>query len=120
MTKRFAALSVLTLSWLIISTLHTEPSHHANADAISTASAFHQQAAPAASNVTWEYRILNGNAFHLATLESSINKLTEQGYTVETFYPVSSISGGHTHGADSPVGINSATEIFVLLRRIRR
>lgn len=121
MRKRFAALSVLTVSWLIIGDLRPEPSHYANAHAIPTASAFGQQPAPAAAPVvTWEYRILNGNSFQLATLEASINKLAEQGYTVETFHPVSSISGGLTHGAGTPFVINHATEVFVLLRRIRR
>ena len=118
MTKRFAAFSVLTVSWLVICDLPPRPSHYVNAYA--RASAFGQQPAPAASNVTWEYRILNGNAFHLATLEFSINKLAEQGYTIESFQPVSSISGGRSYGSDNPIGINSITEVFVLLRRIRR
>jgi hypothetical protein len=120
MMKRLAVLPVLTLSWIVISGLQPEPTHNVNAYAISSGSAFHHQAVPAASKVTWEYRILNGNAFQLATLESSINRLTEQGYTVESLHPVSSISGGRTDGADSPVAIKSVTEVFVLLRRIRR
>lgn len=110
MTKRFVALSVLTLAWLSIGDL--QPKHSPHAYAISTASAFGQQPTPAASNTTWEYRILNGSAFHLATLESSINRLAEQGYTVETFEPVSSISGGRAYLADNPGGINSATEVL--------
>jgi hypothetical protein len=118
MTKRFAVLSLLTLSWTIIGDWQPEPSH--SAKAISTASAFGQQPAPAASSVTWEYRILLGNTFHIASLESSINKLTEQGFTVETFHPLSSVSGGRGPGNGSALAVNSTTEIFVLLRRIRR
>jgi hypothetical protein len=120
MPKRFALLPVLILSWIVIGGLQSEPSHYVNAYAISSGSAFHQQAVPAPSKVTWEYRILNGNAFQLATLESSINRLTEQGYTVESLHPVSSIGGGRDRGADNAFTINSATEIFVLLRRMRR
>ena len=120
MTKRFAALFALTLSWLIIGDLQSKPLYDANAYAISTAASSVGQQPAGAAAVTWEYRILNGNAFHLATLESSINRLTEQGYIIETFHPVSSISGGRTYGVDNPFGINSTTEIFVLLRRIRR
>lgn len=120
MTKRFAVLSVLTLSWTIIGGWQREPSRSAKAYALATASAFGQQPAPTASNVTWEYRVLLGNAFQLASLEGSINKLTEQGYTVETFQPVSSVSGGRNPGTGNALAVNSTTEILLLLRRIRR
>jgi hypothetical protein len=119
MTKRFAVLPVLTLSWIVIGGLQSDPSHYVNAYAISSGSAFRQQAAPAASNVTWEYRILIENAFFPEKLENSINKLAEQGYTVETFNPVSS-GGGRTSGYDRANGTLTTTEVFVLLRRIRR
>ena len=118
MTKRLALLFVLTVCWTIIGDWQSERSHSAKAYAISTVSATGQQPAAAASNVTWEYRILTGNPFQLASLESAINKLSEQGYMVETFQPVSSVSGG-APGTGNALGI-STTEIFVLLRRIRR
>ncbi len=70
--------------------------------------------------VTWEYRILLGYTSQLASLESSINAFAEQGYTVESFQPVSSVSGGRAQGADSYFEVNSTTQVFVLLRRIRR
>jgi hypothetical protein len=118
--KQLTVLAVLALPWAILGGWQPEPSHSAKAYAISTASEFGQQPAAAASKVTWEYRILLGNAFQSASLESSINALAEQGYTVESFQPVSSVSGGGAPGTGSAFGVNSTTQVFVLLRRIRR
>lgn len=120
MTKRFVALAVLIFAWLTIGESQDASSGYAKAFANLTASAFQQPAARAAPNVTWEYRILTGSSFHIATLESSINKLSEQGYAVESFLPVSSVGGGRGHGAESSFTINSSTEVFVLLKRIRK
>jgi len=119
MTKRFAVLCVLTLFW-IVGDWRPDPSHSTKAYAISPASGFGQQPGPTASKVTWEYRILLGYTSQLASLESSINAFAEQGYTVESFQPVSSVSGGRAQGADSYFEVNSTTQVFVLLRRIRR
>ncbi len=118
MTKRLVVLSVITLFWTIIAG-RPEASHSGKAYAVSTAFAV-QQPAPSTSKVTWEYRILLGNRLQLASLESSINQLAEQGYNVETFQPVSSVSGGRAQNTYSPFVLNSNTEIFVLLKRIRR
>ncbi len=113
MIKRFAVLSILILSWTIIGARQSGPAPSANAYALSTAIEPRQHSVPASANVTWEYRILLDNSFRIASLESAINKLTEQGYIVETFQPVSSVNGGGG-------SVNSATEIYVLLRRIRK
>jgi hypothetical protein len=118
--KQLTVLAVLALPWAIIGGWQPEPSHSATAYAVSPASAFGQQPAPAASKVTWEYRILLGYTSQLASLESSINAFAEQGYTVESFQPVSSVSGGRAEGADSYFEVKSTTQVFVLLRRIRR
>jgi hypothetical protein len=118
MTKRFAVLCVLTLFWAIVGDWRPDPSHSTKAYAISPTSGFGQQPLPTASKVTWEYRILLGYTAALASLESSINAYAEQGYTVESFQPVSSVSGSSANGLG--FGVNSTTQVFVLLRRIRR
>ncbi|SRR6266705_6991226 len=105
--KQLTVLAVLALPWAILGGWQPERSHAAKAYAISPASEFGQQPGSTASKVTWEYRILLGYTYELASLESSINAFAEQGYTVENFQPV--FSGG-----------GSTTQIFVLLRRIRR
>jgi len=118
--KQLTVLAVLAVPWAILGGSQPESSHSAKAYAISPASEFGQQPGPTASKVTWEYRILLGYTSQLASLESSINAYAEQGYTVESFQPVSSVSGGPSAPGNGIFVVNSTTQVFVLLRRIRR
>lgn len=135
--KQMPVLAVLALPWAILGGWQPGRSTSAKPSESSTASAAYEQTASTdQKGAAWEYRILTGPLSEGVkrivgyersgapragpppySFEDEINRLAAQGFVVESFQTLSSISGG---GNSSLVMVNSNAEIVVLLKRMKK
>jgi len=134
MTKRrIVLLAMLALLLATIEGWQLNSSIAVQAFESSTESTSHEQtASPDPKPVTWEYKMLtstveqfrravatagSGPSFAGYNLEEDINRLSAQGYVVESFQTSSSVESS---GWGSAFRLSSSQPIVVLLKRMRK
>lgn len=72
------------------------------------------------ADLRWEYRVLyyDPRSTSINGLEGEINRLSEQGYEVDSFQPMSTLYGSGR--ADSESRIEGSTSLVLILRRQKR
>ena len=126
--KQLALLVAIILAWATIGDWRSERSVMAQSGRASSGAGSPQQPAPASA--TWEYKLLSGTTTRIASLESAINQLAEQGFVVDSFQITSHRISGNpglvrrdSSGNVFPLGpyeLSSETEMIVLLKRVRK
>ena len=132
MTKRsIAAVAVLALSLVTIAAWRRGNPTSVQAFESSSSFTFPAQTSPDPRAVTWEYKVLIGSVPGVVVarvtsapvmgpaygpnVEEEINKLSAQGWVVESFQPCCSRAGNNAPGV-----LYGPPEITVLLRRMRK